>query len=61
MSASRTTSKPWSTDRQAFGKLDVAVNNAGFTGSPGQLATQTLEACDAVFGANARGLFLSQA
>jgi NAD(P)-dependent dehydrogenase (short-subunit alcohol dehydrogenase family) len=42
-----------------FGKLDVAVNNAGFTGSPGQLATQTLEAYDAVFGTNVRGLFLS--
>jgi NAD(P)-dependent dehydrogenase (short-subunit alcohol dehydrogenase family) len=27
-----------------FGKLDVAVNSAGFTGSPGPLAAQTLEA-----------------
>jgi len=44
---------------KTFGKLDVAVNNAGFTGSPGQLATQTLEAYDAVFGTNVRGLFLS--
>jgi NAD(P)-dependent dehydrogenase (short-subunit alcohol dehydrogenase family) len=44
---------------ETFGKLDVAVNNAGFTGSPGQLATQTLEAYDAVFGTNVRGLFLS--
>ena len=44
---------------KTFGKLDVAVNNAGFTGSPGKLATQTLEAYDAVFGTNVRGLFLS--
>jgi NAD(P)-dependent dehydrogenase (short-subunit alcohol dehydrogenase family) len=44
---------------KTFGRLDVAVNNAGFTGSPGQLATQTLEAYDAVFGTNVRGLFLS--
>jgi NAD(P)-dependent dehydrogenase (short-subunit alcohol dehydrogenase family) len=44
---------------KTFGQLDVAVNNAGFTGSPGPLATQTLEAYDAVFGANVRGLFLS--
>ena len=44
---------------KTFGKLDVAVNNAGFTGNPGQLATQTLEAYDAVFGTNVRGLFLS--
>jgi NAD(P)-dependent dehydrogenase (short-subunit alcohol dehydrogenase family) len=44
---------------KTFGKLDVAVNNAGFTGNPGQLATQTLEAYDAVFGTNVRGLFFS--
>jgi NAD(P)-dependent dehydrogenase (short-subunit alcohol dehydrogenase family) len=42
---------------RAFGKLDVAVNNAGFTGNPGQLVTQTLEAYDAVFDTNVRGLF----
>ena len=39
---------------KTFGKLDVAVNNAGFTGSPGQLATQILEAYDAV----SAGLFV---
>jgi NAD(P)-dependent dehydrogenase (short-subunit alcohol dehydrogenase family) len=44
---------------KTFGKLDVAVNNAGFTGSPGKLATQTLEAYDAVFDTNVRGLFLT--
>ena len=40
-----------------FGRLDVAVNNAGFTGGPGQLATQTLEMYNAVFDTNVRGLF----
>jgi NAD(P)-dependent dehydrogenase (short-subunit alcohol dehydrogenase family) len=43
----------------AFGQLDVAVNNAGFTGSRGPLATQTLEAYNAVFDTNVRGVFLS--
>ena len=33
-----------------FGRLDVAVNNAGLTGSPSQLATQTLEAYHASSG-----------
>jgi NAD(P)-dependent dehydrogenase (short-subunit alcohol dehydrogenase family) len=44
---------------KAFGKLDVAVNNAGFTGGRGELTTQTLEAYDTVFDANVRGVFLS--
>jgi NAD(P)-dependent dehydrogenase (short-subunit alcohol dehydrogenase family) len=44
---------------KAFGKLDVAVNNAGFTGSAGPLASQTLEAYNAVFDTNVRGLFFS--
>jgi NAD(P)-dependent dehydrogenase (short-subunit alcohol dehydrogenase family) len=44
---------------KAFGKLDVAVNNAGFTGNRGQLITQTLEAYNAVFDTNVRGLFFS--
>jgi nucleoside-diphosphate-sugar epimerase len=44
---------------KTFGKLDVAVNNAGFTGDRGQLATQTLEAYNAVFDTNVRGVFLS--
>ncbi|QIZ01186.1 SDR family NAD(P)-dependent oxidoreductase [Streptomyces sp. S1D4-11] len=42
-----------------FGRLDVAVNNAGFTGNPGQLATQTADAYDTVFDPNVRGLFFS--
>jgi NAD(P)-dependent dehydrogenase (short-subunit alcohol dehydrogenase family) len=44
---------------RTFGQLDVAVNNAGFTGSRGQLATQTLDAYNAVFGPNVLGLFFS--
>jgi NAD(P)-dependent dehydrogenase (short-subunit alcohol dehydrogenase family) len=40
-----------------FGRLDVAVNNAG-TGSSGLLATQTLEMYNTVFDTNVRGLFL---
>ncbi len=44
---------------KTFGKLDVAVNNASFTGSRGQLATQTLEAYNAVFDTNVRGMFFS--
>ena len=42
---------------ETFGRLDVAVNNAGFTGSRGPLATQTLEAYNAVFDTNVRGVF----
>ena len=44
---------------KAFGKLDVAVNNAGFTGGQGRLTTQTREAYDAVFDTNVRGVFFS--
>lgn len=42
---------------QAFGRLDVAVNNAGFTGGPGPLITQTLEMYNNVFDTNVRGTF----
>jgi NAD(P)-dependent dehydrogenase (short-subunit alcohol dehydrogenase family) len=41
----------------AFGQLDVAVNNAGSTGAPGPLTSQTLEAYNAVFRPNVMGLF----
>ena len=41
-----------------FGRLDVAVNNAGLTGGSGQLATQTLEMYDTMFDTNVRGTFL---
>ena len=44
---------------KTFGRLDIAVNNAGFTGSPGPLSSQTLEAYNAVFGPNVLGLFFS--
>jgi len=43
---------------QVFGRLDVAVNNAG-TGSSGLLATQTLEMYNTVFDTNVRGLFFA--
>jgi NAD(P)-dependent dehydrogenase (short-subunit alcohol dehydrogenase family) len=42
-----------------FGKLDAAVNNAGYTGSPGPLTTQTAEAYDTVFNTNVRGLLFA--
>ncbi|MCW2933500.1 MAG: putative short-chain dehydrogenase [Actinomycetia bacterium] len=35
------------------------VNNAGFTGGRGPLATQTLETYDTVFDTNVRGVFFS--
>ena len=41
----------------AFGRLDVAVNNAGLTGTSGPLATQTAEMYDTVFDTNVRGTF----
>ncbi|MEV8394286.1 MULTISPECIES: SDR family NAD(P)-dependent oxidoreductase [unclassified Streptomyces] len=41
---------------KTFGRLDAAVNNAGYTGSTGPLATQTAEAYDTVFNTNVRGL-----
>jgi NAD(P)-dependent dehydrogenase (short-subunit alcohol dehydrogenase family) len=44
---------------KTFGQLDVAVNNAGYTGSPGPLTAQTLEAYNAVFDTNVRGVFFS--
>jgi NAD(P)-dependent dehydrogenase (short-subunit alcohol dehydrogenase family) len=44
---------------QTFGKLDVAVNNAGCTGNGRHLATQTLDAYNAVFDTNVRGVFFS--
>jgi len=42
-----------------FGRLDAAVNNAGYTGSTGPLATQTAEAYDTVFNTNVRGLLFA--
>ncbi len=45
--------------RQAFGRLDVLVNNAGTTASwkPRDLETLSLEEWDRVFAVNVRGMF----
>jgi NAD(P)-dependent dehydrogenase (short-subunit alcohol dehydrogenase family) len=42
-----------------FGRLDAAVNNAGYTGGTGPLATQTAQAYETVFNTNVRGLLFS--
>jgi NAD(P)-dependent dehydrogenase (short-subunit alcohol dehydrogenase family) len=42
-----------------FGRLDIAVNNAGTEGVPGPLATQTPESFSAVFDTNVLGTLLS--
>ena len=42
-----------------FGRLDVAANNAGFTGARGRLDTQTVEAYDAVFDTDVRSVIFS--
>jgi NAD(P)-dependent dehydrogenase (short-subunit alcohol dehydrogenase family) len=44
---------------EIFGKLDAAINNAGYTGSVGPLQTQTAEAYDRVFDTNVCGLLFS--
>jgi NAD(P)-dependent dehydrogenase (short-subunit alcohol dehydrogenase family) len=44
---------------EIFGRLDAAVNNAGYTGSVGPLSAQTAEAYDTVFNTNVRGLLFS--
>src|SRR5579859_6815375 len=41
-----------------FGRLDVAVNNAGTEGKPGPLIDQTVESYTATFDANVLGTFL---
>jgi NAD(P)-dependent dehydrogenase (short-subunit alcohol dehydrogenase family) len=42
-----------------FGRLDVAVNNAGTEGQPGPIAEQTAESYAATFDTNVLGLILS--
>ena len=42
-----------------FGRLDVAVNNAGTEGQPGPLTAQTAESYAAVFDTNVLGVVLS--
>ncbi|MCY1389298.1 3-oxoacyl-[acyl-carrier-protein] reductase FabG [compost metagenome] len=41
-----------------FGRLDVAVNSAGFEGTRGSIMAQTVESYTATFNANALGTFL---
>ena len=43
---------------QRFGRLDVAVNNAGTEGKPGPLINQTLESYTTTFDTNVLGTFL---
>src|SRR6195952_1285087 len=42
-----------------FGRLDIAVNNAGTEGQPGPLTAQTAESYAATFDTNVLGLLLS--
>ena len=42
-----------------FGRLDVAVNNAGTEGKPGPITGQTVESYAATFDTNVLGVFLS--
>ena len=42
-----------------FGRLDVAVNNAGTEGMPGPITGQTVESYAATFDTNVLGVFLS--
>jgi NAD(P)-dependent dehydrogenase (short-subunit alcohol dehydrogenase family) len=42
-----------------FGRLDVAVNNAGTEGTPGPVTAQTAESYAAVFDTNVLGMLLS--
>jgi NAD(P)-dependent dehydrogenase (short-subunit alcohol dehydrogenase family) len=42
-----------------FGRLDVAVNNAGTEGTPGPVTEQTAESYAAIFDTNVLGTLLS--
>ncbi|MDP0919879.1 SDR family NAD(P)-dependent oxidoreductase, partial [Klebsiella pneumoniae] len=42
-----------------FGRLDVAVNNAGTEGAGGPLTEQSAENYDAIFDTNVRGMLFS--
>jgi NAD(P)-dependent dehydrogenase (short-subunit alcohol dehydrogenase family) len=42
-----------------FGRLDVAVNNAGTEGTPGPVVDQTVETYQAIFDTNVLGVILS--
>lgn len=43
---------------ERFGRLDVAVNNAGTEGSPGPIVEQTVESYNSTFDTNVLGTFL---
>jgi NAD(P)-dependent dehydrogenase (short-subunit alcohol dehydrogenase family) len=45
--------------RARFGRLDVAINNAGTEGEPGPLTDVSVETCSAMFDTNVLGVFLS--
>jgi NAD(P)-dependent dehydrogenase (short-subunit alcohol dehydrogenase family) len=47
------------TTAQEFGRLDVAVNNAGVEGQLGPIAEQTAENFERVFGANVKGMLFA--
>ena len=54
------TCAPWSTSTVArFGRLDVAVNNAGTEGQPGPITEQSAETYAATFDTNVLGVILS--
>lgn len=44
---------------KAFGRIDVAVNNAGTEGSTGPISQQTIENYDVIFDTNVKGVLLS--
>lgn len=44
---------------KAFGRIDVAVNNAGTEGSTGPISQQTIENYDLIFDTNVKGVLLS--
>lgn len=44
---------------ERFGRLDIAVNNAGTEGHPGPITEQTAETCAATFDTNVLGTLLS--
>ncbi len=44
---------------QRFGRLDVAVNNAGVEGETGPITAQTAQNYEHIFGVNVRGVFFA--
>jgi NAD(P)-dependent dehydrogenase (short-subunit alcohol dehydrogenase family) len=58
-SVTTTTSAISSSAPSRYGRLDVAVNNAGTEGNPGPVAEQTVETYTATFDTNVLGVILS--